>query len=1032
MGDTMARIGCLLLILSLSGALFAEEQTQEFKVLMDGKVAGVPGEKLDGVSIEAKAHEFWGHADQKTLERRERAEGAFPKATVTGSATTGPDGAFKIEVKVKLVGQRIPKVKWGNPPTETCYAHVTFTASKAGYVSRTLLLMVTPIEPINNVHFTQFVKAISISGRAVSKSNAPLADVPLYLASENEYLIRAHIRPPQPALPQTRSDKDGYFKFEGVDGTYSSGRMIIPDVENLAIAPKSPHWQGISLYDISGELKLGDVAFWPAGGIKATFLDEKGAKALAGTHLAMVEPDGGRYLTLRSFVETGVFEFQRLPEGKYSLGVSGSEDAGLVISDIEVKGGQITDLGTRVLIPPCKVTIKLEAPAGATIRDVHFKLLKVDGDWNGHRVEIDKFTGFPFVGDGTQSGNDTYEFDRVPVGKYEIWIRSPELGTTSQKLEFSQRKETVTIKLISCVFAKVSMFGPDGRAVSGGVLFLHETSPAYALFHETKGESPRLKYTFLRDSGGLFVESTWCNPSSSLDGGVLLRPGKYVVLAYPEQLGKLVKTDLVVQPGKTFELRLDVKPAILRVTLSQSGTAYAENQAYLVARESLRFVDEIPDVDSWQRSGTPIYSAKTDKKGEALFDKVAAGEYVALSLTEFRYVSSFGYHIRPDEFSESLAKRFFRVEPGESKLKCDLPSYKGTWLNVTVKWGRESEFKGAALIPLAAGSSPIQGFGDVEISFGLVAKGKYECIIKGDSFRGRASLAQKVEVTKAGEQQVKVEPAWCEVTVKIADENMDDFAQPIFVVRAVSASSDAMAVTAFSRPIKWIRFGVAPGDYVATCCWRNKRKELCTVVEKLRVAGKDLKLDLKPKKDHGAIVFDLQSGGHSEYLEPNVKRFRLMNAAGAEVALADAGLREVVYGHIIGIPPGTYTLELDLIGFEPFRLEKLSVTAGAVTTAQGRPKALKSLTCFFEAEGLTLDILRSAQITAYDSANLTVQLFEKPRVNWADIQVYTMVMTLESIPVSVSKISIKVAGHKELLIELKETATQQAPKLERE
>ncbi len=1028
----MARIACLLTILCLSAALHAEEQTQEFNVATKGNVLGNPHERLDGVSIDAKADEFWGHADQKTLERREKAEGPYPKVTVTGSATTGPDGAFTIEVKVKLVGQRIPKVKWGKPPVETCYAQVTFTASKPGYVTRTTLIMVTPIEPINTVYLSQFVKAVTISGRAVSKSNSPLGDVKLYLASEGEYLIRDHIRPPQGPLPQAKTDKDGFFKFEGVDPVGSSGRMIIPDSENLAVDPKSPHWYGISLPNDSSELKVGDVAFWPAGGIKVTFLDQKGAKAIVGTHLEMVEPSGGRYLTLRSFIEQGVYEFTRLPEGRYQLTAGGVEDANVTIPNIEVKGAQVTALGSQVLIPPCNVTIKFEAPAGATLMDAQFRLFKLDGDWNNPRAEIDKFTGLHYLDDGTQSGQNTFVFERVPVGKYEIWIRAREIGTTSQKLEFSQRKETVTVKLISGVPAKVSMFGPDGAAVKGGVFFLHETSPAYALFHETKGESSKLRYTSLRDSGWSFVESAWCSPSSPFDGVVLLRPGKYVVLAYPEQLGKLVKTDLVVQPGKQIELRLEVKPAILRVALSQSKKAYAENYAYLVARESFRFVDEVPDVASWRPSGARIYSAKTDKKGEAHFDKVAEGEYVVLSFTEYRYASAFGFHIRPDEFSASLAKRFIRVDTGESKLKCELPAYTGTWLNVSVKWGQKSDFTGAVLVPSAPGLSPIQGFGGFEVNFGLVAKGKYECIIKGDSFRGRASLVQKVEVTKAGEQQLKVEPEWRNVMIKFAQDDLEDFSEAIFVLRSESRSHHPDAVTARLSPGNWTQFETADGDYVMTCCWKNKRKELNTVVEKLRVAGKNLTLDLKPKSDHGAIVIDLQSTRDSDSRGRNASRFRLMNAAGAEVALADAGLRAFYYGHIIGIPPGTYSLELELAGFEPLRLEKLTVTAGAVTKASAAPKALKALTCTFEAEGLSLQMLRSALITAYDSDNITLQLAEKPRVNWAESQDYTIVLTLNSIPAATSKISIKVAGYKELLVELKETETRQAPKLERE
>ncbi|MCQ3951573.1 MAG: hypothetical protein DPW14_17365 [Planctomycetes bacterium] len=998
------------------------EQTVEFSTKLIGSIRSNDG-PLAGATIKCEPNKLWHFRTAKELEREEAAYGKFPEVTVSGEATSEDDGGFVIEVKVTLKGTYIPtrnvQAARGNA-AELPYCHLYFTAQYEGFCTTQVAVMVWE-GTRNRVDFNRISRACSISGRVLdSETGQPLANTPLVFGTEQEFYWGTR----SAELVSATTDAEGHFKFTGLDANRRGRGIVMVDLDDYVLEPRSTGWENIDL-NRNPDAKLGDLRFVRCGVLKGQMVNSDNNPLEAYFDLRTQTEAVGRRrqqtdrMVLQNVAtERGAFRFSRLPVGKYQLAVTSQRYVPLLMKDIEIKAGETIDLGNLKLSNAMKVTLTADTGGNEEAGAGNIYATQLEG--SDPEMELNG----NIAGRGKREAywrSSTAVFERMPAGRWRFDVHCQNYCPAHVVVELKSEDVGLTVKLSKGARLTVSVRDRGGNAVECTVLLLSTEHEFYVEFAKS-GTPPSFEevqrlWKQMHTSATTFVSQNY-RADHMFER---VTPGKYLPIAYINNNRSSFTGDLLeLHEGSDVSCLLREPSASLKVTLKRGGKPVVNE---LVCAFSLAGLKD-PLSDEFDPNRASVFgqynmsTGSTDSEGVVGFKGLNVGDLCVVTAREHLCLTRGLGNPYKLGLMEVLRARVFKASVGENAQAIELPAFGGTWVSVDV---RQSEGRDASgvLYPLPANCQTYQGYELAgRLEFGIVPKGRYEFI---DS--GLNGLVREIEVNAEGEQHFKFDEKLADVTVRLLDDKGEaiELAQVILVpeVQTTFAEPNVQAVNGRMQKDKSFLFRVPEGKFRALAMAGGRGEDEVIRVNSVKVdvkAGKN-QVSIRIDENTGTIRLRLSAGRPSP-IGAGMIRMMLVDDKGKVLETeGESWFSLPGNSPIICVPPGKYNLRFDGTVKETV-IKNIEVRAGEWTLQEVRVEALDCPMFRVAGPGLTRELLASAEITYHQADGNKSQApalacLPKPMMI-SQGRPGELALTLYGLDSDMTEVRIKIKGYKEL------------------
>lgn len=538
---TNATRGVLLLLLCLAAMpLSAEHEATMHGEAYDAQ--NTTDRRLIAIADAAVTVEFdpmWGQADQEALEDLEGEHGPLPDVTVAGQASTDDRGHFRFTVTFSVDGDGQLPV---HDETPWCSAFVYVAKDGYGRFKRSVRL-----EPGKRVYVEDIYlwPPATLTFRVAHESDGePAANLKLRITPQRSRRDRSTRVPPRPAF-ECMTDADGVVELGEDDCPVAD---VIVTLEDTTFAwPESSRARRRMTIE-EGENDWGRLLVTAGGVLSFRCVDVDTGEPVK------VEARLFNESRHRSFADKrgndGVVDFGTLPADTYRLEVRRDGGWGRLFPSVEIKPGEVCELGRIELEPYRKLMVFAEDENGTGIEYYSARIIHSAGDLP---LNVESSANDPYR-HGASLTAEACELERLFTGTWTLVVSSHGLAPTVVQFEVPRRD--VTVRLFRGGHIRAEQPGlSSGQTVSRVLAFKHGSEAEKEVPHASDLMARAARTNPAR---GLFVGSTQV-------GDVLLWKdlpiGRYTLVGKGSEYGIVRLEGVEVRSGETTTVNLTFCPS---------------------------------------------------------------------------------------------------------------------------------------------------------------------------------------------------------------------------------------------------------------------------------------------------------------------------------------------------------------------------------------------------------------------------------------------------------------------------------------
>lgn len=979
----------LLVVWAIAALLFALPLAAEFEATVSGSVQEYRS-PVPGVEVTVKLDPYWGQHNLERLEKFAREHGELPEVTITGSDTTDEKGVFEFKVKITTSGDgKLPTREFKDNKGNTIsyeYVPCTVTATKPGYLPAARNADLS--ERYKSHTYFELKQMSFIKGEVLHiTGRRPAANLPLLLQ-------RWQGLEPKDRL-EFKTDSEGRFEVN-TDALVSTGCRLQVAGHEFAFASSSKAWQGMHINP--GTLDLGTLIIVPGGAFKATAKNLDTREGLPGLSGELKTLDKPREVRIGFWGDSnGSVHLSGVPAGRYSLTMRVPSNWVPELNEIEVKPGEVIDLGDTAFEPHRELELMVAGverfQATATYLGDAAPPEARHGNY-AHTVRKDLTV-------------ENSKLGPLFTGEWLVRVSAPNYAEYSSTIAVPA-DGPLTVEMAAA--GEIQVKSEDGNGAELRTFWcvaLRHGSKA----HELLAELPQNE---LKDYVGKTFPLppgmyNWESRSKSIKS---LPSGTYLVRADGDGFWALYADDIEVVAGEVVTATLTPLPCRLEALVLDAGKPVPDFAVSFILH--LRNALSVP------------VSVTTDADGIAVTEWATYGEVYILTEVESAWLAA--QDLESGALSDNnFPGRRVHVRPGHKlKLELELRDPDKVLVKFNVELPERQSVARLSLDGVDPDSSRRRRFlcarvGNQQVAV-CVPKGKYSVSVWVKGVQNRSGSHQaEVVVDQLREQTFELQPVlpMLEVSVNapgIAAEDLRLRLEPAEMPERRWDEEEHWVLASLDGPT--LIDCLAPGQYILRVHALETNGNVRLAARRRIEVHEDSKVEILLTDDVGSLDVELVGKPASpadRYRVPVTVYFK--KATGEFVVPGDSTLasRHERKFSIPSVPSGTYTVIVTAGGFQPYETRDVVIAKGKATALKATPELAGALVV--TVKDVLLDHNSEVSWTMEDKDGNPIELL-LPDGGIAAARFRHRSATLELINLTpdVKQVRIRIKGHEDIVV----------------
>ena len=903
------RMATLALVCLFPTCVFAFEST------VKSRVFGLNSTPVAGATVTAGADPFWGKGDEQSLSRHEEQHGPVPRVEVTGSAETGAQGDFELKIVVTAKGD-VPlprRVTRGGPQGGVLYAQILLRVSAPLYLQADIPVAVDEGGMHENVRIG-LERIHRLRGRAIDAAGNPVPGLPIVLDDRSSEQRPDRTAKAVGSRTETKTGEDGRFELE-CRRPVGAGCLRVNDGKS-AFAQDSKAWQQLYVWDVTD---LGDLPLEPGGSIRGEAVNSDTREPVFAHWVA--RRTGLPELYAQVADESGKAEFHGLIPGTYSvIATFAGRGWGVRLSEVEVKPGQITNVGTRLLQPARRLNLEVWDPAGKPVQNLSATAALDDGElpYPAQRSN----NRLPFAVSQNHNASRT-DFDDLFSGTWTVRIDAAPHAVSFARVSIPAQ-DTLRVTLTQGGTISASLTLPRQDEWSGECRAIMHCTPSLPTYLNASAD---FRWNF--DENYLPPEGVFIAQRKHTEAGIVaelprLPAGAYLV-AFWAHRGQVLRDNVTVTAGQTTRVEVIPEPSRIEVAVTHKGSPAAGQRLTVVRTDELR---------RESLTAGRLREALTDATGLCTFEIQERDSYFVLTEPEAQFARSRA----PYGALRDIGRRLEIGYSQTRRLRIELHDPARIWVTVKLRFEGAATPGQSALRGLSQDfSGHVSGFAEVGnlgvARFLPLPAGSYE--FSADiRMAGRDSLPvrRRVEISRTPEHLLELAFEFHDLTVKVKSPGAGPHTDVLLYDAEFNEPPDFDGGSSVSRYERFLRGEradekgtavlplVTDGEYLLVARVHDETSLLHVVHERITVKGPATKSLFFPDAT-GRILLEVHGDpAMGQAGIPALGCVSLTDAGGRPVPIPDPDARWFRVGTprlLISVPAGTYTLTIVAQGMLP-------------------------------------------------------------------------------------------------------------------